>query len=130
MSGYRKYHPWWEWECYRNGFYRTRPPKRKMTDDDCREMYREFLANLDLFEIGMHKVASQWPNSCDQFLTNTNINRIAWLGQSAMCAMTGVPSVFRGGFRLLSPEQQSAANGCAEKFLNNWIEKNVNTLDG
>ena len=63
----------------------------------------------------------QWPVSCEQFLSNEEINRIAWLGQASMCIETRVPRVFRGGFRLLSNRQQSAANTLAMNFLNNWI---------
>jgi hypothetical protein len=50
------------------------------------------------------------------------MNRIAWLGQAAMCYATGVPSVFRGGFFLLSEKQQEAANRLALEYLNKWLE--------
>ena len=93
-------------------------------------MYRDFLSNLELFEIGMEKVAREWVHSCDQFLTNPSINRIAWLGQSAMCSMTGIPSAFRGGFRLLSASGQESANKCAEEFLTRWVINNGGSREG
>ena len=63
-----------------------------------------------------------WPNSCEQWLSNERMNRIAWLGQAAMCYATGVPSTFCGGFNQLSPEEQHAANLAALKYLNIWLE--------
>jgi hypothetical protein len=50
------------------------------------------------------------------------MNRIAWLGQAAMCYATGIPSTFCGGFNQLSPEEQHAANLAALKYLNIWLE--------
>ena len=49
------------------------------------------------------------------------MNRIAWLGQAAMCIATGIPSTFRGGFNQLTPEEQEQANQAALKALNEWL---------
>ena len=87
------------------------------------EAYRDFLSDLKAFRLGMEKVASEWPVSCEQFLTNTNMNRIAWLGQSAACLSIKVPSVFRAGFKLLTIEQQKDADDCAAQFLVEWEYK-------
>lgn len=118
----RKYHPWWVWECYKAGFYKTTPPEG-VTPEEAKTKYRDFLKNLDAFQLGMQKVEKEWPHSCEQFLTNPALNRIAWLGQAAMCIMTEVPSHFRGGFKLLSESEQEAANLKAENFLKEWLYK-------
>jgi hypothetical protein len=56
------------------------------------------------------------------------MNRIAWLGQACLCYEKQIPSVYRGGFNLLTKEQQLAANMSALKYLNKWLEsKNENT---
>jgi hypothetical protein len=117
----RIYHPWVKWECFKAGFYNTSPPEG-LDSDSSAEKYRAFLQDLAGFEVAMNRVAREWPNSCEQFLTNQSMNRIAWLGQAAMCITHGVPSVFRHGFKLLTIEEQDAANKCAEIFLNNWLE--------
>ena len=52
------------------------------------------------------------------------MNRIAWLGQAAMCYATGVPAIYRGGFNLLSKEQQDTANETALIYLNKWLKGN------
>ena len=51
------------------------------------------------------------------------MNRIAWLGQAAMCYSTGIPSKFCAGFNLLSSEQQDRANLIALDALNFWMKK-------
>jgi hypothetical protein len=52
------------------------------------------------------------------------MNRIAWLGQAAMCYATGIPSTFRAGFQLLSKKQQTKANEIALMYLNKWMKAN------
>jgi hypothetical protein len=49
------------------------------------------------------------------------MNRIAWLGQASLCYATGIPSTFRAGFNLLTPEQQNKANTIALEYLNKWL---------
>ena len=113
----RRYHPWDRWECFRAGFYGTDLP----LGVDCgRSAYAEFLSDTDGFTDAMGMVAREWPVSAEHFLGNRFINRVAWLGQSAMCITTGVPSSYRGGFYLLSERQQEAANLAAAEFLAAW----------
>lgn len=119
MSLKRIYHPWHKWECYPAGFYSMRECERG------KEMYAEFLADRGLFQDWINKVFSKWLHSCEHFLTNENINRIAWIGQSAMCIQTGVPSKYRGGFFLLTKQQQSEANMIAAINLKRWLYENT-----
>lgn len=116
----RIYRTWDKWECYPAGFYAIRAPKGK-NNEECKAMYRDFLSDLTRFENGLKGVLRDWPNSCEHYLSNENMNRIAWLGQSAMCHETTIPSVFRGGFNMLSLEQKQAANDLALKYLNIWL---------
>lgn len=118
----RAYHPWWKWECYKAGFFNTTPPNG-MDADQAREAYREFLSDLSRFGAAMDRVIKEWPHSCEQFLTNHSFNRVAWLGQASMCIATGVPSIFRGGYKLLTPEQQVAADNLAQTYLERWIDE-------
>jgi len=117
----RIYHTWDKWECYPAGFYENKPKDKALTADDCREAYRSFLADLPRFRAALRRVLAEWPNSCEHYLTNESMNRIAWLGQASMCIETGIPSCFRGGFYLLSEEQQNAADLEALDALNEWL---------
>lgn len=116
----RKFHTFDKWECHKAGFFAS-SPLPGYSAQQCREMYRDFLSDLSRFEEGLQKVTTEWPFSCEQNLTNSAMNRIAWLGQAAMCAMTGVPSEFRGGYFLLTDDQQKAADALALQYLNAWL---------
>lgn len=119
----RIYHTWDKWECYRAGFYETRPPKG-MTDEEAEEKYRELLSDPERFRSILRRVIKEWKNSCEHYLTNVNMNRIAWMGQSALAYELGIPSKYRGGYNLLSEEQQKAADMVALDVINEWMELN------
>ena len=118
----RIFHTWEKWECYRAGFYAT--TKKGMTKDECQQAYCDFLSDDERFTDALEKVITEWKHSCEHYLTNVAMNRIAWLGQAAMCYATGVPSAFCGGFFLLTEEQQEHANEVALIYLNKWLEAN------
>jgi hypothetical protein len=65
---------------------------------------------------------ADWPLSCEHYLTNVAMNRLAWIGQAAVCYSTGVPSRYSGGWSLLTDAQQSTANEVAARLLNEWLE--------
>ena len=118
----RIYHTWDKWECYPAGFYETKPPSKSLTTQDCKQAYADFLADLVRFENAMIGVISEWPNSCEHYLSNERMNRIAWLGQSAMCWETRIPAVFCGGYFLLDEHQRMAADNAALDALNLWLQ--------
>ena len=115
-------HTWDKWECYKAGFYENK--KDGLTKEECEEQYKIFLSDIPRFEAALKRVISEWKNSCEHYLTNENMNRIAWLGQASLCIETGIPSSFRGGFMLLSEEQQNLANQKALEYLNKWLVTN------
>jgi len=117
----RIFHTFEKWECHKAGFYASK--KEGMTHDQCELAYRDFLSNDELFKNGLQGVLDNWINSCEHYLTNKAMNRIAWLGQAAMCYYSGVPSKFCSGFNLLTQEQQNHANEIALKYLNIWMKK-------
>lgn len=119
----RIFHTFDQWECYKSGFYNTSAPKG-LTADDCKSIYRDFLSNLEDFEKGLLGVINDWPKSCEHYLTNLAMNRIAWLGQAALCYSKSIPSTFRGGYNLLTLDQQKAADNLALKYLNIWLKRN------
>ena len=116
----RIYHTWEKWECYRAGFYEEKAPDG-MSQEDGEEKYREFLADLPRFEASLKIIVSEWPYSCEHYLTNDRMNRIAWLGQASVAQAMGIPSCCRGGYNLLSDEQKRAADEMALKYLNIWL---------
>jgi len=119
----RIYRTWDKWECYPAGFYENHPPKN-MTNEEAEEFYRSFLINIPLFEENLNRVITKWKNSCEHYLTNDRMNRIAWLGQASVCIYKGVPSRFRGGYNLLTDEQKKRADETALKYMNIWFKRN------
>jgi hypothetical protein len=119
----RIYHTWEKWECYPAGFYENKPKDKTLTDDQCRKKYCEFLKDIPMFEAAMQSILLEWKNSCEHYLSNEKMNRIAWIGQASMCYATGIPSYFCGGFNLLTGDEQLRANESALKFLNKWLVK-------
>jgi ParB-like chromosome segregation protein Spo0J len=118
----RIFHTYDKWECHKAGFYASK--KEGMTNEQCESEYHRVLSDLQLFENGLIGVISEWTNSCEHYLTNTAMNRIAWLGQAAVCFLTGVPSRFCSGWSLLNDEEQRSANELALQYLNKWMNSN------
>ncbi len=121
----RIFHTYEKWECYKAGFYDT--VKEGMTKSQCEEAYRKFLSDIPKFSDALQHVITEWKHSCEHYLTNTAMNRIAWLGQAAACYSIKIPSVFRAGFYRLTEWQQQAANECALVYLNKWLVANDRT---
>jgi ParB-like chromosome segregation protein Spo0J len=116
----RVFHTFDKWECFAAGFYETAPPKG-MTKTQCEEEYAKFLSDDKLFRKTLKKVTTEWVHSCEHYLTNDSMNRIAWLGQASLCYAKKIPAAFRGGFHLLTEEDQLRANTTALEFLNKWL---------
>lgn len=119
----RIYHTWDKWECYPAGFYNPKPPKG-MTIDQAKAEYAKFLSDIPRFGKASQLVILNWKNSCEHYLTNEKMNRIAWMGQASMCFETGIGKFFCGGFFLLSERQQHEANVVALEAINMWAKSN------
>ena len=95
-------------------------PPKGMTDNDCEETYKKLLVDIPQFKRIMYLVLRDWPNSCEHNLTNERMNRIAWMGQAALCYKYGIPSRYRGGYHLLTDKQKYNADKAALEVINHW----------
>jgi len=118
----RIFHTFDKWECHKAGFYAS--GKDGMTGEQCENKFAEYLGNSEEFKKGLEGVTTEWKHSCEHYLTNKAMNRIAWLGQASVCYSTGIPSKFSAGWNLLTPEQQDEANKLALEYLNKWMVSN------
>lgn len=116
----RIYHTWEKWECFPAGFYESRPSDKR-SGEDCEQEYMALLIDSKAFGEALEKVLANWPKSCEHYLSNDRMNRIAWLGQASLCISRGIPSTFRGGFNRLTPSQRNTANLQALCALNKWL---------
>jgi hypothetical protein len=126
----RIYHTWDKWEAFAAGFFDTTPTNQTLTAARMKTMYADFLRDVPRFQKAMDGVLADWPNSTEHNLSNERMNRIAWLGQAAMCWDTGVPAAFCNGYMLLTAEEQERADLAALGHLNKWLAANGRpTLD-
>lgn len=116
----RVFHTFDKWECVKAGFYAT--TKEGWTKEQCEQAYLTLLSDPKEFERIAREVISEWPMSCEHYLTNAAMNRLAWLGQASVCKAYGVPSQFASGWFLLNEDQQKIANEVALKVINEWLE--------
>jgi ParB-like chromosome segregation protein Spo0J len=117
----RIFHTFEKWECHKAGFYASKFDGK--TQEQCEKAYAEFLSDTPRFKEALDGVIREWVNSCEHYLTNKAMNRIAWLGQAAMCYATGIPAKYCSGFNLLTADEQDKANVTALEALNFWMRK-------
>lgn len=118
----RIFHTWDYWESYWAGFFETKPPKG-MSKKEAEQIYADFLRDTDAFSEALENILEKWPYSCEHNLTNEKLNRVAWMGQAALAYKHNIPAHCRSGFRLLTEEEQKAADAVALKYINRWMRK-------
>lgn len=118
----RVFHTFETWECYKAGFYNT--VVEGMSNVECEMEYKKLMVDKEAFAGALNRVITEWKHSCEHYLTNVAMNRIAWLGQAAVCITSGVSAEFRAGFNRLSEKQKDAANKIALEYLNKWLAAN------
>lgn len=114
------YHPYWLWEDWKLGFYNSfSTEEKKQKQPKVIEMF----CNEKETEYYMRKVVKEWKYSCEQNLTNTQMNRIAWLGQGACLLHSKSPSeLTMETWKYIPEENQKIANSIAEKIINNYVK--------
>lgn len=117
----RIFHTFEKWECHKAGFYAS--TKEGMKAADCERGFVGILTDDAVFRISLQGVLDNWTHSCEHYLTNRAMNRLAWLGQAAVCYSTGIPAKFSSAWEQLTSEQMDVANNTALEYLNKWRSK-------
>jgi len=117
----RVFHPYDLWEEYHAGMWR-------ITSGDVRISHVRDAANLmrdpSAFKAAMMRAVDTWPFSCENNLTCTSMNRIAWLGHAGCCLGVGSPEdCTRLGWHTLNQPEQDEANRVAAEVLAVWEER-------
>jgi len=118
----RIFHTYEKWECHKAGFYQS--SKKGMTNEECETEFKRILSDQVLFAEILEKVISEWKHSCEHYLTNKAMNRIAWLGQAAVCYHSGVPSKYSSAWFDIPETTRDEANATALIYLNKWLSLN------
>lgn len=118
----RIFHTWDKWECYPAGFYETSLEGK--SHEECEEIFKDILSSREKFATALNGVITEWINSCEHYLSNRAMNRIAWLGQASVCYMSGVPSRYSSAWFDISLDKRNAADQLALEYLNKWLKAN------
>lgn len=118
----RIFHTYDKWECHKAGFYKSKHDR--LSTEECEAEFKKILSDQSLFGSVLEKVITEWKNSCEHYLTNTSMNRIAWLGQAAVCYHSGVPSRYSTAWGDIEEDIRNEANKTALVYLNKWLENN------
>lgn len=124
----RIFHTYDKWECHKAGFYKS--TKDGWSHEECENEFKRVLSNQDLFAEILNKLIVDWKFSCEHYLTNKSMNRIAWLGQAAVCYHSGVPSRYSSAWFDIDEETRKKADETALRYLNKWmLLNNYNEAD-
>jgi len=82
-----------------------------------------FTGDHKLYGSFMLRVVHEWPNSCENALTDNNLNKLAWIGQAACALALKCPEdITRKAWGHLTYEQRILANRAAKRALWEWEE--------
>lgn len=114
----RVWHRFERWEDYRAGMW------RQVGAADARSFLAraiDFTGDAALYGSYMRKVIKCWPIACEHNLTDTGMNRKAWVGHAACCMAIGCPEdVTRAAWAHLTQQQQDDANAQAQAAIEEW----------
>jgi len=114
----RLYKHYKSWEDYKNGMYHSSCDQAILIKNLCKEL----LGNQTEFGNAARAMIADWVNSCDVFLSNSSINRLAWIGQATCCREFGAPDfVTIMAWNEMGKNDQDLANGIARIVLNEWV---------
>ena len=82
------YHPYWNWECYKNGMWDKRPKEYEEIE---LPKIIEFTGDHIKYGCAMMEAVKKWPVSCENFLSNASMNRRAYIGYAGCCVLNGWP---------------------------------------
>ena len=109
----QRYVPYWEWEDYINGMWGK--------DERLQEAI-EFTGDHIKYGNAMKEVIEAWPRTMLNSLTNTSINKRAFLGHCAVCYKLGIcESTTRAAWKELTDQQRYDADKVAQETINNWL---------
>ena len=112
----RVYHPYYSWEEYHHGMYSS-------IDNRSDWLKKAISFTSDHIQYGMYmrRVATEWPISCENALTDPSINKKAWIGHAACALAFNCPEdVVREAWGNLTDEQRLLANREADRAILLW----------
>jgi hypothetical protein len=112
----RIYHPFHEWEEIEANMWgevanRKVYLKKAIAFTSDHKKYGRFMV----------RVICEWPNSCENALTDQNLNKKAWIGHAATALALACPEdITREAWGYLTDEQRTLANREADRAISIW----------
>ena len=122
----RIWHPYTLWEDWKAGMWRKVQPEEEggFVDAAIR-----FTGDAKLYGSFMLRVTREWPYACEHNLTETAMNRRAWVGHAAACMAIECPEYLtRRAWWMLTQEQRDAADQQATEAIMQWEESSGKQL--
>ncbi len=118
----QKFHHFEKWEDFKGGLFNSSCDFY----DEKLNFSIELLSDQERFlEIGIDMCVN-WAYAAEQNLTDTSMNRRAWLGQATCCFHHEAPDyVTKDAWWKLSEETRKLANATADKILADWQSKYI-----
>lgn len=114
----RIYHHYEKWEETIAGLW------AKVSNHDKEYLIKRALnimQDAETWGVFMMRVVRRWVYSCEHNLSHTSHNRVAWLGQAAICLAIGAcHEITKAVWWLLSEGERDAANKEAELVIAYW----------
>lgn len=116
----RVYIRWEFWECFKNGMYQT----EKLDEKKLLKKAIKFTGNHIEYGNAMKEVVAKWKFTMLHHLTNSSINKRAFLGQCACSFKIGCPeSIIRIAWKELTDEQRELADKVAQETIDEYLKK-------
>lgn len=81
----------------------------------------QFTSNNELYGSYMMRVIVEWPISCENALTDSFLNKRAWIGHAACALALNCPEdITRKAWGYLTNEQRILANKQADRAIESW----------
>jgi hypothetical protein len=114
----RIYHRYELHEDWRAGFYWNESGLNKQ---ELKQKCKEFFCDKKMVSKYMEAVIKQWPYSSQHNLSNESMNRVAWLGQAAVCLWCKCPSpITMETWREVPIECRNEADRIAEEIIKKY----------
>lgn len=114
----RVYHPYFAWEEIPANMWGEATDPRAAFD-----LALAFTADHKLYGSYMLRVTQEWPISCENALTDPQLNKRAWIGHAACALAHNIPEdIVRKAWGYLTDEQRFLANKEADRAIRRWSD--------
>jgi hypothetical protein len=116
MTFTRVYHPYHLWEEIKFNMWGEIDNRKTWL-----ELAINFTGNHVLYGQYMRRVITEWPISCENALTDQQLNKRAWIGHAACALAVKCPEhIVREAWGKLTDEQRLLANKEADRAIQSW----------